>query len=163
MKRSALLNTAAFAGLVATTAALLSTKAKAAASARHRRFIVDAFDRWAAGGKGFFTEVLAPDVRWTIKGTGGFAGTYAGRDEFLRRVVAPFSARLSTPIRPSVRKVWADGADVAVHWDGTAVAKDGTPYRNSYVWLFRIENGQAVEVVAFLDLVPFQDVIARIA
>jgi ketosteroid isomerase-like protein len=136
---------------------------KAALSERHRRFIVDAFDKWAAGGTGFFTEVLAPHVRWTIKGTGGFAGTYSGRDEFMRTVVAPFSSRLSTPIRPSVRKVWADGDDVAVYWDGAAVAKDGVPYHNSYVWVFRIEDGQAVEVVAFLDLVPFQDVIERIA
>lgn len=59
--------------------------------------------------------------------------------------------------------IWAEGDDVVVHWDGTATAADGAPYRNSYVWIMRMQNLQAVEVTAFLDLVPYDDVIRRIS
>ena len=129
---------------------------------RNRQFIAQAFNQWAQGGRTFFTDVLAPDVIWTIKGTSPSAGTYRGRDDFLKRAVQPFAKRLASPVRPTVTDIWAEGDDVVVHWDGTATAADGAPYRNSYVWIMRMRNLQAVEVTAFLDLVPYDDVIRRI-
>lgn len=128
----------------------------------NRQFIAQAFDQWSAGGRTFFQDVTSPDVVWTIKGTSPVAGTYKGRDDFLRRAVAPFAARLSSPIKPKVKDIWADGNDVIVHWEGSATATDGATYRNSYVWIFRMHDLRATEVVAFLDLVPFDDVIRRI-
>lgn len=106
--------------------------------------------------------MLSPDVTWTIKGTSPVAGTYRGREAFMTQAVAPFTARLSSPVRPTVRDIWAEGNDVIVHWDGTATAADGMPYSNSYVWIFRMANLRAVEVIAFLDLVAYDDVIRRI-
>ena len=129
---------------------------------RNRRFIRQAFEKWAAGGTTFFQDVLAPNVRWTIKGTSPAAGTYQGVDDFMKRAVAPFASRLSSPIRPTVRDLWAEGNDVVVHWDGAGVAADGAPYRNSYVWIFRMAGLRATEVIAFLDLVPYDDVIRRV-
>jgi ketosteroid isomerase-like protein len=133
-----------------------------ATTERNRQFIAQAFEQWAAGGATFFQDVLAPDVTWTIKGTSPAAGTYRGRDAFMTQAVAPFAARLATPLRPTVRNIWADGDDVIVHWDGTATAADGVPYNNSYVWIFRMANLRAVEVIAFLDLVAYDEVIRRI-
>lgn len=129
---------------------------------KNRLFITQAFQQWAAGGASFFQDVLAPDVIWTIKGTSPAAGTYRSRDAFLEQAVAPFASRLSSPVRPSVKDIWADGNDVIVHWDGTGTAADGAPYRNSYVWIFRMKNQRATEVIAFLDLIPYDDVIKRI-
>ncbi|WP_062382185.1 nuclear transport factor 2 family protein [Pseudomonas abietaniphila] len=129
---------------------------------RNRTFIAQAFANWAAGGKTFFQDVVAPDVIWTIKGTSPVAGTYRSRDDFLKRAVAPFAARLASPVQPTVKDIWADRNDVIVYWDGVATAADGATYRNSYVWIFRMKNLRATEVVAFLDLVPFDDVIRRI-
>ncbi|CAA9231722.1 MAG: hypothetical protein AVDCRST_MAG26-997, partial [uncultured Chloroflexia bacterium] len=37
----------------------------ASAETRNERIIRQAFARWAAGGTGFFNEVLTPDVVWT--------------------------------------------------------------------------------------------------
>lgn len=129
---------------------------------RNRQFIAQAFQRWAAGGGTFFQDVLAPDVTWTIKGTSPAAGSYRGRDAFLEQAVAPFAARLSSAVRPTVKGIWAEGDHVVVHWDGAATAADGAPYSNSYVWIFRMANLRASEVTAFLDLVPYDDVIRRI-
>ncbi|MHC8407375.1 nuclear transport factor 2 family protein [Pseudomonas sp. TMB3-21] len=129
---------------------------------QNRAFISAAFDRWAAGGSGFFNEVLAPDVVWTIKGSGPSAGTYHGRDDLMARAVRPLATRLSTPIRPVAKRIWAEGDHVVINWDGEALARDGKPYTNSYVWILRMEGGRAAEVTAFLDLVAYDDVLRRI-
>ena len=129
---------------------------------RNREAVAAAFDRWAAGGSGFFEEILSPDVVWTIPGTSPAAGTYNGRDDFIARAVAPFARRLSAGVKPSVRNIWADGDHVIIHWDGAGTARDGQPYRNSYAWIFRMKDGKAAEVTAFLDLAPYDAVMRRV-
>lgn len=132
------------------------------ATERNKQFIAQAFEQWAEGGDTFFYDVLSSEVVWTIKGSGPFAGTFRGREVFLEEAVAPFAARLSSFIKPTVNDVWADGNEVVVYWDGEGVAVDGVPYNNSFVWIFRMEEMRAVEVIAFLDLTRYEDVINRI-
>lgn len=145
---------------IAQGAAAVETTVHAAAHNKH--LVTDAFNRWAAGGSDFFNEMLAPDVVWTIAGSSPTAGTYRGREPFIARAVLPFVSRLRTPVRPTSRQIWADGEHVIIHWTGNAVALDGRPYHNDYVWIFRMRDDRAVEVQAFLDLVPYEDVIRRI-
>lgn len=131
----------------------------------HNRHIVEAvFQRWTETGEGtgFFDEVLSPDVVWTIKGSGPSAGTFNGREMFVERAVRPFALRMSTPVRPISTRVWADGGHVIVNFDGEGVAIDGAPYGNSYVWILRMRDGKVVEVTAFLDLTPYDDVLQRV-
>ncbi|MGJ9420625.1 nuclear transport factor 2 family protein [Massilia sp. CMS3.1] len=130
-------------------------------TAKNRAFIAGAFAKWAAGGRTFFDDVLAPDVVWTIKGTSPVAGAYRGRKEFIDRAVTPFAARLAAPIKPTVTNIWAEGDQVVVQWDGATTTKDGNPYANSYVWIFRMANGRASEVTAYLDLVAYDTVLSR--
>tara|TARA_Y100001963_G_scaffold151729_1_gene235143 strand:- start:2942 stop:3454 length:513 start_codon:yes stop_codon:yes gene_type:complete len=134
----------------------------ASSTQRNKQFIAQAFQHWAEGGGTFFQDVLSPDVVWTIKGTGPAAGIYRGRDAFLEQAVAPFAARLSSFVKPTVNNIWADGNDVIVYWDVAGVAKDGKPYNNSFVWIFKMENLRATEVIAFLDLGQYEDVINRV-
>ena len=129
---------------------------------RNKQFIAQAFQQWADGGGTFFQDVLSTDVIWTIKGTGPAAGIYRGRDAFLEQAVAPFAARLSSFVKPTVNNIWADGNDVIVYWDVAGVAKDGKPYNNSFVWIFKMEYLRATEVIAFLDLGQYEDVINRV-
>ena len=139
-----------------------NTQISTSAETRNENIIRQAFSRWAAGGTAFFDEVLTPDVVWTIKGSGPSAGVFRGRRNFIARAVTPFASRLSQGVRPTVHNVWSKGDTVAVHWDGEATARDGRPYRNSYVWIFRMRGDQAAEVTAYLDLVPYDDVLRRV-
>lgn len=132
------------------------------AEQKNEQIITRAFERWAAGQAGFFEEVLAPDVVWTIEGSGPAARSYDGRDAFIEEAAKPFTARLAEPLRPSVRHIYADEDRVVVVWDGRAVAADGEPYRNSYVWIFTMAGGQATDVTAFLDLQAYYDVLERV-
>lgn len=131
-------------------------------SERNRQAVSAAFDRWADGGSGFFDEMLARDIVWTIEGSGPSAGTYRGRAAFMTHAVRPFAMRLREPVRPVSRRIWADGDHVIAQWEGRAVARDGRPYRNRYVWIFRMDGGKAVEAHAFLDLAAYDDVLRRI-
>lgn len=150
----------------AVVVALLNTQTLAQAddsvTESNRQIITEAFAKWSAGGSTFFDDVLAQNVIWTIKGSSPTAGTYDGRDQFVREAVKPFIERLSAPLRPSVNHIWADGNAVIVYWDGVATAIDGKPYSNSYVWIFTMKDGRASRVTAFLDLELYEDVIKRI-
>lgn len=128
----------------------------------NREIVTGAIERWAAGGTEFFNELLSDDVVWTIEGSSQSSGVYRGRTDFVERAVTPFAIRLSQPVRPVEWQIWADGEHVILNWKGKAVARDGAPYGNTYVWILRMENGQAAEVSAFLDLAPYEDVIQRI-
>ena len=126
--------------------------------ARNRSAVQAAFEKWRAGGN-VFAELLAPDIVWTIHGSGPVAGTYRGLEDFTRRASAPLVSRLTGPIMPEVRSIWADGDVVIVRFDGSATTTSGAPYRNQFVWILRMDAGRAVEAEAFLDLVAYQRVV----
>lgn len=125
---------------------------------RNEAIVREAFETWRAGGS-VFAALLAPDVKWTIHGSGPVAGTYLGLQDFVERASAPLVSRLSTPIEPHVHAIYADGDTIIVRFDGSATTTSGAPYRNQFVWIFRMKGGTVVEAEAFLDLVAYQQVV----
>lgn len=91
---------------------------------RNKEIVQQYFDGWRDGTGSVF-DLLAPNATWTIMGTGETAGTYS-RQALLDQVVSPTRARLSTPIVPTVRGIWADGDMVIVLWDGEANLRSTT-------------------------------------
>jgi ketosteroid isomerase-like protein len=87
---------------------------------------------------------------------------YTSRKQFLDEAITPLSARLSKQITPKVRALYADGDTVIALWDGTAVAKDGKPYNNTYSWYMTMKNGRIVKAVAFFDTLELADIWQRI-
>ncbi|MEW6256264.1 MAG: nuclear transport factor 2 family protein [Pseudomonadota bacterium] len=126
--------------------------------AKNAAIVRAAFDSWRSGGN-VFTALLSDDIVWTIAGSGPVAGTYRGMKDFIDRASAPLVTRLASPVVPDVRAIWADGDRVIVRFDGTATTTSGAPYRNQFVWIFRMRNGKAVEAEAFLDLAAYQQVV----
>lgn len=114
------------------------------------RLVQRAFEDWKQG-RGSVFDLLADGAEWKVAGSSPVSGTYRSRQELLDRAVRPIHARLSTPISPEVRHIIAQGPNVVVLWDGTATAKDGGPYLNSYAWHLVMANGRITQVTAFLD------------
>ena len=98
---------------------------------RNKEIVQQYFDGWRNGTGNFF-DLLAPEATWTITGTGATAGTYR-KQALLEQVINPTSARLSTPIVPTLRGIWADGDMVIALWDGAATAGDHTPSKLALV------------------------------
>jgi ketosteroid isomerase-like protein len=44
--------------------------------------------------------------------------------------------------QPRIRYLVAKGDVVIVIWDRESIARDGTPYQNQYVWVFRMREPQ---------------------
>ncbi|TDR94509.1 nuclear transport factor 2 family protein [Enterovirga rhinocerotis] len=128
------------------------------ATTRNETIVRQAFERWAAG-ENVFPLLLSPDVVWTIPGSGPVAGTYRGFTDFVEKASRPLVSRLATPIVPDVRHIWAAGDTVIVRFDGAATTTAGHPYRNQFVWIFRMGDGRVVEAEAFLDLAAYQQVV----
>jgi uncharacterized protein len=128
---------------------------------QNKRLIQEGFDRWASN-QGSFFDLLSDDIEWTITGTSPVSKTYTSRKQFLDEVIAPLSARLSKQITPKVRALYADGDTVIALWDGTAVAKDGKPYNNTYSWYMTLKNDRIVKAIAFFDTLELADIWERI-
>ena len=76
---------------------------QASASQTDNKSIVrESFERWANGTGGPF-ELLAPDAEWTIVGSSPLSKTYPNKQAFIDEVIAPFNARMSKPLVPSIR------------------------------------------------------------
>ena len=88
--------------------------------------------------------------------------TYHSRQEFLDAVINPFNARLSSRLIPTVRGIYADGDMVIALFDGEGTARDGKPYRNTYSWYMRMQDGQIHEVVGSFDTIEYTDFWTRI-
>lgn len=132
----------------------------------HKDTVQHAFDDWAAGTGGPFT-LLADDMTWTIVGNSPVSRTYGSRADFTGTVIEPFNARLSTPLVPRVRALFADGDWVIALFDAAATARDGEPYTNTYTWYLRLQDRSGtpaiVEAIAFFDTIAFTDLWHRVS
>jgi uncharacterized protein len=141
---------------------MIDGKTGAEDEARNLEQVANAFEEWKKGTGGPF-DLLAPEAQWTIVGNSVVSKMYPSKKAFMDEVIVPFNARMSTPLVPQMRGLYSDGDVVIALFDGTATAKDGKPYRNTYAWFMRMAKGRIVEVTAFFDSVEFNDFWARVA
>ena len=147
--------------LLILTAVKTTAMAQADVEEKNRRTVQTAFDNWRrAAGSPF--DLLASDAKWTITGTSTVSGTYHSRRDFMDQVTIPFNSRLSTPLVPTVRGIYADGDTVIVLWDGAAMARDGKSYANTYSWYLKMHDGKIVSAIAVYDSIPFDDLWKRV-
>ncbi|TCP31916.1 nuclear transport factor 2 family protein [Sphingomonas sp. BK235] len=128
---------------------------------RNRALVAAAFERWAAG-QGDVFALLADDATWRVMGSDpAIARTYHGREALLAATARPLAARLSGPLVPTVRRMWAESDDVLVEWSGSAPVHDGTRYANDYLWIMTLRDGRITAVTAYLDVAAFAAVLAK--
>lgn len=127
----------------------------------NRALIERAFAQWARGEADVF-DLLTDDVVWHITGQDpAVATTYRSREALLAGAARPLAARLTAPLTPAVRRIWSDGDDVLVHWDGSAPLADGSTYRNTYLWIMTVRGDRVTRVTAFLDNAAFKAALAK--
>jgi|SRR5215213_4450944 len=143
------------------TATATTVVAQADIEEKNRRIVQTAFDNWRRSSGSVF-DLLASDAKWTIVGRSVAAGTYQNRRDFMDQVIVPFNARLSTPLVPTVRNIYADGDTVIVLWDGAAMAKDGRSYENTYSFFLKMRDGKIVSATAMYDPIAFDDLWKRV-
>jgi ketosteroid isomerase-like protein len=128
---------------------------------RNLELVQVGFERWKEG-TGSVYDLLAPTAQWTIVGNSVVSKVYRSKQEFLDEVIRPFNARMSSPLVPAVRGLYADGDIVIALFDASGTARDGKPYTNTYSWYLRMRDGQIVEATAFFDSIEFNDFWTRV-
>jgi uncharacterized protein len=128
----------------------------------NKALVQASFDRWKSGTGGPF-ELLAADAQWTIVGSSPLSKTYHSKKEFLDDVISPFIARMSTPLVPTVRCIYADGDTVITLFDAAAMGRDGKPYHNTYTWYFQMRHAKVVKAIAFFDTGYFDEFWNRVS
>jgi len=128
---------------------------------RNLTLVQSAFEKWIAGTGGPF-DLLAPDAQWTIVGRSAVSKVYRSKKVFIDEVIAPFNARMSRPLVPTMRGLYADGDMVIALFDASATTKDNMPYENTYSWFMRFLDEEIIEVTAFFDSVEFNEFWARV-
>ena len=135
-----------------------ATAGRTSEESRNAAAVEKAFDDWASG-RGSVFDLLAPDMKWTIIGSTKSAGTY-DRRQLDELILAPFNARMATPLKPVLHRIHSDGDTVIALFDATGTRKDGKPYANSYTWYLTMKNNEIVVVTAMLNLAAYEDVLA---
>src|SRR5919197_374506 len=107
-------------------------------------------------------DLLTDSAPWTIVGHSVVSKTYDGREAFMRDVIRPFNARMRDPLKPVIRRVYADGDSVIIFFDAHGTARDGKPYANTYAWFFDMRDGKVVKAVASFDSVEFNEFWRRV-
>ncbi len=147
--------------LLVLTAITTTAMAQADVEEKNRRAVQTAFDNWRRASGSVF-DLLASDAKWTIVGHSVASGTYYNRRDFLDQVIVPFNSRLSTPLVPTVRNIYADGDSVIVLWDGAAMARDGKSYENTYSFFLKMRDGKIISAIALYDPIAFDDLWKRV-
>jgi len=121
--------------------------------------VTQAFEDWM-NGTGNVGRIFAPQMTWEVFGRSAVSGRYDSAADFATKVLGPLNKRFidSDPMRPTkIRALYADGPTVIVIWDGGGTTVLGTPYENTYAWIFTLDQGLVVEATAFYDAIAFDE------
>ena len=80
----------------------------------------------------------------------------------MSEVIRPFNARMSVGLKPTIRRMYADGDTVIVFFDASGTAKDGVPYANTYAWFLQLQDGKITNASALFDSIAFNELWKRV-
>jgi hypothetical protein len=120
-------------------------------AAENKRMMRSVYEELEKGNGTPFVEALAPDVRWTIKGTTAWSRTWEGFDSVRRHLLDPLMSQFADRYRARAVRVLADGDYVVIESRGDAITKTGKPYRNTYCYVCRVVDGKVKELTEYCD------------
>ena len=132
--------------------------------ARNEFLVREFFETLSTGDLEALRPLLHEDGSWeaTSQSIPG-AGVTRGRDKIIDEFLAPVRG-LFEPGDPKVvvLRIFGKGEWVAAETEAVGMLANGNEYHNRYAWILRMRDGKAVEVTAFLDLAPYDDVLRRV-
>lgn len=111
----------------------------------------DVFDNMARGNGRPFVDALAEDIRWRIIGSTEWSGTWEGKTAVRDRLLEPLFAQFATRYRNRAESLIAEGDWVVIESHGDVITKSGQPYRNTYCYVCRLEDGKIRELTEYCD------------
>jgi ketosteroid isomerase-like protein len=94
---------------------------------------------------------LAEDAVWTIIGSTFLSGTFRGKDEILTKLLGPLAASTENGVTFTIDRLIAEDDHVVLIAKGSATAKTGRPYNNTYCIVARFADNKIVEMTDYID------------
>ena len=104
-----------------------------------------------SGDRTKFVERLADHATMEVTGQYSWSQTFRGKESILRDLFGYVQSLLRERHPTEAFNYIADDDWVVVEARGNMVRTDGTPYRNHYCLLYRLENGMIVEMKEYND------------
>jgi ketosteroid isomerase-like protein len=120
-------------------------------AAQNKRLMQTIFEELERGNGAPFVDALAADVRWTIIGKGDWSGTWDGLSSVRAELLDPLFAQFGTTYRAAAVRLIAEDDWVVIESRGDVITRTGKPYRNTYCYVCRLEDGKVREVTEYCD------------
>ena len=108
----------------------------------------------------FLASFVAENVQWIITGSSVLAGIYTSRTHFINTAISRLKSSLDGGIQWRVNNVIVDGSFVVLEMTSKAIAKNGQPYNNQYVWVLEFDGKMFHKVRVYFDDVLVDKIIA---
>ena len=99
----------------------------------------------------FLENFIAENVQWVITGSSVLAGVYTSRTDFINSAISRLKFSLDGGIQWRINNVIIDGSFVVLEMTSKAVAKNGQPYNNQYVWILEFDGEIFHKVRVYFD------------
>jgi len=126
----------------------------------NKRLVETIFAALAAGDRRPFAGAMADDFSWTITGHGPWAGTWSGKDEVRRNLIAPLFDQFAGVYRSRALRIIAEGATVVVECRGDVATKSGRRYDNHYCYVIECQGGKLRALTEYMDTALAEAVLA---
>ena len=129
-------------------------------AAENKKLLQDIFDQMALGNTRAMSDAMADDFRWVFPGNWSWSGSWEPKQVVLNGLLRPLMAQF-TDYRSEADLIFTEGDRVVVQARGYATTRRGEPYHQTYCYIFRVANGQLVEVVEHCDTALVERVLDR--
>lgn len=123
-------------------------------AAENKQRLEKVFAKHAEGNGRAFLDLLASDVRWTVRGNTEWSGTYDGKQFVITNLMVPQKRSFAERQSVTVDRIIAEDDHVVILGGGNDTTTDGIEVTNSYCWVFRFEKGKVSEVTEHRDSHP---------
>lgn len=127
----------------------------------NKKLMQKIFDRLADGDGTMFMEHLADDVVLTVTGEHSWSGIFCGKETIARKIYGYLRTLVNDTGKTKAFNFIADGDLVAIEAKGDMVTKNGTPYRNHYCLIYRLQDGKIMEMKEYMDSVMAENILGK--
>jgi ketosteroid isomerase-like protein len=121
-------------------------------AADNKKLMQSLFASVAAGDRKPFLDRIADDVVMRVTGHYSWSQTIRGKEALVRDFYGHLASVLADGNRRTVgHRFIADGDQVVVESVGEMQTKSGVPYSNEYCLIYRLREGQIVEIREYCD------------
>ena len=117
----------------------------------NKQLLQEIFAEMAKGNLKPLGESFAENVSWTISGATKWSKTYSGIEAVRNELITPLFEKFADQYMSKATRIFADNDFVIVEAKGRVNTKSGTPYNNSYCYIFRLADGKITEITEYCD------------